>query len=232
MESVNAVPQTLQPGTRPSRDHNRRRNPQQSGRQGAQFEATRPSVTANATPQPSSNDILNATVTSNGDARSRGNRAHRRRGGPQDRVQSSVTRTATDATPRSDSSRVMVGSGRQFGGRLTSTSTETQTAPNTTSTLHAGAPEFHPVSQQSVHSSESTSTRSAKTNTNAPRHPRQSGRNPKSSAPDLATRIHEDVENGVYECPICAYEVGRKSKLYKEMVTKRRLRSCGASTER
>lgn len=36
----------------------------------------------------------------------------------------------------------------------------------------------------------------------------------KSTAPDIATRTHEDISNGVYECPICTSEVMRSSKIW------------------
>ena len=37
---------------------------------------------------------------------------------------------------------------------------------------------------------------------------------PKSTAPDIATRIQEDIEHGVYECPICTSEILRGSKIW------------------
>ena len=36
----------------------------------------------------------------------------------------------------------------------------------------------------------------------------------KSTALDIATRTHEDIENGIYECPICTNEVQRNSKVW------------------
>jgi transcriptional repressor NF-X1 len=36
----------------------------------------------------------------------------------------------------------------------------------------------------------------------------------KSTAPDLATRTHEDISHGLYECPICTAEVLRNSKIW------------------
>jgi transcriptional repressor NF-X1 len=36
----------------------------------------------------------------------------------------------------------------------------------------------------------------------------------KSQAPDIATRTHEDIDNGHYECPICTSEVLRNSKVW------------------
>ena len=36
----------------------------------------------------------------------------------------------------------------------------------------------------------------------------------RSTAPDIATRIHEDIGNGIYECAICTNEVSRQSKVW------------------
>lgn len=36
----------------------------------------------------------------------------------------------------------------------------------------------------------------------------------KSQAPDIATRTHEDIANGLYECPICTSEVMNNSKVW------------------
>ncbi|KAI5284772.1 FKBP12-associated protein, partial [Ascosphaera aggregata] len=34
----------------------------------------------------------------------------------------------------------------------------------------------------------------------------------KSSADDIATRIHEDIAHNLYECPVCTSEIGKRSK--------------------
>lgn len=36
----------------------------------------------------------------------------------------------------------------------------------------------------------------------------------RSTAPDIATRTHEDIGNSIYECAICTNEVGRNSKVW------------------
>ncbi|PLB36609.1 putative NF-X1 finger transcription factor [Aspergillus candidus] len=36
----------------------------------------------------------------------------------------------------------------------------------------------------------------------------------KSTAPDIATRIHEDIAHTLYECPICTGELGRRSRVW------------------
>ncbi|KAL9076783.1 MAG: hypothetical protein Q9161_000768 [Pseudevernia consocians] len=106
------------------------------------------------------------------------------------------------------------GSGRQSGGRLTQ---EEPTSTQTISTLQADAPEFHPGQQ---HQQRPIHTRGGKASqpnhrqpqAKAPRARKQSI--PKSSAADIATRTHEDIAHGIYECPICTNEVARNSKVW------------------
>ncbi|KAK5720239.1 FKBP12-associated protein [Elasticomyces elasticus] len=94
--------------------------------------------------------------------------------------------------------------GRQFGGRLTSDATNAPLqAPATQQSLQADAPAFVPGQ---------TATMRSKQQPNKPR-PQQK-RLPKSQAPDIATRTHEDIDNGHYECPICTSDVNRKAKVW------------------
>ncbi|MCJ1263293.1 FKBP12-associated protein [Lobaria immixta] len=97
--------------------------------------------------------------------------------------------------------------GRQFGGNLT-TPASTDQISHTGSTLQGDAPEFHPGQP---HISRFKNIRRAKGSTTpqsshakASRLRRDSGL--KSTAPDIATRTHEDISNGIYECPICTSE--------------------------
>jgi transcriptional repressor NF-X1 len=76
--------------------------------------------------------------------------------------------------------------GRAFGGQLTSDGE-----------LQADATNFvpgHPILTQGA-TSQQTQPRS------------QRRRLSKSTAPDIATRTHHDIDNGHYECPICTSEV-------------------------
>ena len=107
-----------------------------------------------------------------------------------------------------------VAAGRQFGGRLT-TKPEAQLIPLPTSTLQADAPEFQP-GRPHVQRREAGVQK-------ARGPPRQAqgkvarlrrGSSLKSTAPDIATRTHEDITNGVYECPICTSEVARNSRVW------------------
>ena len=104
------------------------------------------------------------------------------------------------------------GSGRQFGGMLTDTTL------SQTSLLQPDAPEFMPGQ---THQPRPPQTRRRNSNPSLPQrppgpsHPRiRRGSIAKSNAPDIATRTHEDISNGVYECPICTSEVGRNSRVW------------------
>ena len=109
------------------------------------------------------------------------------------------------------------GSGRKRGGRLTA-STETSEPSSQMSALQADAPEFQPGQQ---HQPRATIQRGGRGNKatnelgsiNHTLHPRR-GSIVKSTAPDIATRTHEDIAHGAYECPICTSEVGRNSKIW------------------
>src|SRR5271168_706578 len=97
--------------------------------------------------------------------------------------------------------------GRRFGGQLTR--------------LHADAPAFVPASvppplrpasstqpplpqpQSENHSSNIVAHRG-----------RRKVSISRSTAPDIATRTHEDIAKGIYECAICTNEVGRNSKIW------------------
>ncbi|KAI0447719.1 hypothetical protein F4803DRAFT_179203 [Xylaria telfairii] len=112
----------------------------------------------------------------------------------------------------SRSERIAIGGGqrttmaasRAFGGRLTTeTGTEDQTSESPTS-LNASASTFVP-GQPFIR----PSTQAANNSSLKPvRRPSKSG------APDLPTRIHEDISNGQYECVICTNEVLRNSRVW------------------
>ncbi|KAL9588958.1 MAG: hypothetical protein Q9203_002248 [Teloschistes exilis] len=107
---------------------------------------------------------------------------------------------------------------RQFGGRLTAANAPPNAVEDGPSSLSAEAADFQPGQQQ--HKSRSQRGRGNKT---APR-PLPGPRSPynrqrrdsalKSTAPDIATRTHEDIANSLYECPICTSEIGRNSKVW------------------
>lgn len=96
--------------------------------------------------------------------------------------------------------------GRQFGGQLTTGDADGAVVDGlaaAASQLQADAPEFRPGQSQAQ---QTTARRT-------PNPPRQRQRRAsKSTAPDIATRIHEDIDNGQYECAICTNEVLRNSR--------------------
>ena len=107
-----------------------------------------------------------------------------------------------------------VGSSRQFVGRLTQ---DEKHLPPRESNLQPDAPEFHPGQQHQSRPTNSRGGKAAQTNhrqlpPKAPRARRQSLL--KSTAPDIAMRTHEDIDHGIYECPICTNEVARSSKVW------------------
>ena len=114
--------------------------------------------------------------------------------------------------------RPLPNAGRQFGGRLTTT--EESNTPPVVSSLQGDAPEFRPGQQ---HHQGSISSRRSRAGKNiAPTHLQAQAKTPrvrrgsilKSTAPDIATRTHEDIISGAYECPICTSEIGRNSKVW------------------
>ncbi|KAH6024084.1 hypothetical protein HBI83_074780 [Parastagonospora nodorum] len=89
--------------------------------------------------------------------------------------------------------------GRQFGGQLTAEDNGASEADSqTNSGLQADAPAFKPG--QPI----------APRKQRAPREKKP--QLPKSNAPDIATRTHEDIDNGHYECAICTEDVKRHSR--------------------
>ncbi|KAK0516792.1 hypothetical protein JMJ35_001395 [Cladonia borealis] len=108
----------------------------------------------------------------------------------------------------------IVGSNRRFGGRLTQ---EGGSSTLSQSVLHADAQEFHPGQVHHPRAGHSRGGRAAQASThqNNPRTPRPRRQSfLKSTAPDIATRTHEDISNAIYECPICTNEVARNSKVW------------------
>lgn len=88
---------------------------------------------------------------------------------------------------------------RTFGGHLTSALEDgAEGAP----ALSPDAPEFVP--------GQPVQNKPRKAPKSKPALRKQS----KSEAPDLTTRIHEDIDNGQYECVICSSEVVRTSRIW------------------
>jgi len=92
--------------------------------------------------------------------------------------------------------------GRTFGGNLTSA---TPTASDAGS-LAGDAPEFVPGRPVNARQRNNPHSRQPV--------PSRARRMSKSQAPDIATRTHEDIANGQYECVICTNEVLPNSKIW------------------
>ncbi|THC94904.1 hypothetical protein EYZ11_005626 [Aspergillus tanneri] len=116
--------------------------------------------------------------------------------------------------------------GRRFEGRLTkSEQTSGDDVPSGVdhtkdAELRAVAPEFvpggQPVANRTDEYSQSTSATGkgrtkAKVKNPQPQAPKVTT---KSVAPDIATRIHEDIAHNLYECPICTSELGKRSRVW------------------
>lgn len=137
-----------------------------------------------------------ATAAPSGSREQIPSRGNRRRGRGHGRP------VTTQHTVQNDTS-----SGRTFGGQLTR--------------LHADAPAFVPASVLSENSSVTSGSQPipsrlrSHNHNHAPKpHPRAKRRLSRSTAPDITTRTHEDVANGIYECAICTNEVTRNSKIW------------------
>lgn len=107
-----------------------------------------------------------------------------------------------------------------------------QAAGAASSRLHGGAPDFVPASvTPNAHQSRPTGRQALKQRPTGPKNhvpvtvPAPSTRAPtgsskrrasllRSAAPDIATRTHEDIANGIYECAICTSPVSRNSKVW------------------
>jgi transcriptional repressor NF-X1 len=101
---------------------------------------------------------------------------------------------------RGGGAQLMVNGQRAFGGHL---STSVPQPTQTEGTLAADAPEFVPG--QPI---------APRARPPPPRNQPRPRRLSKSQAPDIATRTHEDISNGQYECLICTNEVRSNSKIW------------------
>lgn len=118
--------------------------------------------------------------------------------------------------------------GRQFGGQLSVEDAASTSAPEVRSCLagnndrslishHSGGIQAEQCANKSLQSH--LQADAPEFQPGRPILPRQSRpprqkkpQVPKSTAPDIATRTHEDIDNGHYECAICTEEVRRTSR--------------------
>jgi transcriptional repressor NF-X1 len=91
----------------------------------------------------------------------------------------------------------MAAGGRQFGGQLTVEDDGSEASLQASSNLQPDAATFQPGQPVAPRK----------------RQPREKKpQAPKSSAADIATRTHEDIDNGHYECAICTEEIRRHAR--------------------
>ncbi|CAI4216451.1 unnamed protein product [Parascedosporium putredinis] len=95
----------------------------------------------------------------------------------------------------------VAGTTRTFGGHLTTEDSET---PTDSMGLDANASEFVPGRPENAHRLQSRPAQRPKK--------AEGPLAPKSDAPDLPARIHEDISNLQYECVICTSEVIKESQ--------------------
>ncbi|KAI1323224.1 hypothetical protein F5Y16DRAFT_350855 [Xylariaceae sp. FL0255] len=124
------------------------------------------------------------------------------RGGGRSRGRSRRGTRASTRGPSSGRQRTTIASGRTFGGNLTTEPEPASPSFEDSGNLNAGASVFVPGRPFVASTSQ------------APAASRPARRGSKSVAPDLPTRIHEDISNGQYECVICTNEVLRNSRIW------------------
>lgn len=140
------------------------------------------------------NPTVQETPSSSAEPRSSSSRGRGDRRGGQRRGRGGRAFQGTHMAPR-----------RAFGGNLTSAAEQ---GAEPTPSLSGDAPAFVP-GQPITHKSKQTAKH--KNQTTPQSRPRRAS---KSEAPDLTTRIHEDINNGQYECVICSSEVVRSSRIW------------------
>ncbi|OBT62918.1 hypothetical protein VE03_07891 [Pseudogymnoascus sp. 23342-1-I1] len=96
--------------------------------------------------------------------------------------------------------------GRAFGGQLTSAGGAQANGSSAPLSLQADAPAFTP--------GQTVVPRTSATHNHPPPNIGRQRRFSKSQAADIATRTHEDILHGLYECPICTSEVLKNSKVW------------------
>ncbi|KAL4778914.1 hypothetical protein BJX76DRAFT_342251 [Aspergillus varians] len=178
-----------------------------------------PPVPQNST-QPNDASASNAT----GQQRSRRTPRRGRRGGGRGGGNTPADGGNQRQNTRAHGGEQQIGTARRaFEGRLTkSQQNEDDTHDGQEDTedpgLRAVAPEFVPGAVQPSNNGEALSsavppplkgkTKAKNTRSRAPKV------TTKSEAHDIITRIHEDIGNNLYECPICTIEIGRKSRVW------------------
>ncbi|GFF56029.1 hypothetical protein IFM62136_03005 [Aspergillus lentulus] len=200
----------------------RRRGRGRGGRGSVRSTLTAPNTQPEAqeTPQVPASEASSLNVQPNESLRAaRGSRGGKRGGRGGGASQDNGRRRGRG---RGEDSKAVSGGlgGRTFEGRLSKperASDEDQPDDTGNLSLRADAPEFVPgAPTDGVVSNGITSTADSTTGKGKSKHvqPRPPKVTTKSTAPDIATRIHEDIAHNLYECPICTSELGRRSRVW------------------
>ncbi|KAJ6120443.1 hypothetical protein N7523_004723 [Penicillium sp. IBT 18751x] len=219
------------PGNGPSapaaaRSRHRRRGRGPSNRGGLQ---DTPATLTNeqSAPQTSQqqSDITPISEQPNSQSRSRRSnkegRGSGRRGGRGNGIQRGGQGQTADQNEESQQLQSRAMRARGFGARLTRSDQDgiishPELVAEADASLRADAPDFVPgplaTSTQPVPPSTASAKGKGKTKAKLP--PKSHKVTTKSTAGDIATRIHEDIAHNLYECPICTSELGRRSKVW------------------
>ena len=110
--------------------------------------------------------------------------------------------------PRRPPNNEAPGPGRRFGGQLTRINPE---APAFTP---SSIPPLQPQTSTRAPSIASSSEPVSKTSQQQRPQRRRRSSLLRSTAPDIATRTHDDIGHGIYECAICTNEISRRSRVW------------------
>lgn len=148
------------------------------------------------------------TQSSRGNRRSRGGRRGGRGQGTRT-TQDQAVQEPPPEQPQTQPNPPARATGRRFRGQLTGANPD----------LRPQATAFIPASVLPPKQNARAASRASQVNSSAAPPATTSNHGltkivSRSTAPDLATRIHEDIAHNTYECAICSNEVGRRSKIW------------------
>ncbi|GAQ05718.1 hypothetical protein ALT_3039 [Aspergillus lentulus] len=222
VDNMSGSPVATADNTTPRPKTARRRGRGRGGRGSVRSTLTAPNTQREAqeTPQVPASEASSLNVQPNESLRAaRGSRGGKRGGRGGGASQDNGRRRGRG---RGEDSKAVSGGlgGRTFEGRLSKperASDEDQPDDTGDLSLRADAPEFVPgaptdgLVPNGITSTADSTTGKGKSKHVQPRPPKVTT---KSTAPDIATRIHEDIAHNLYECPICTSELGRRSRVW------------------
>ncbi|KAL7628869.1 FKBP12-associated protein [Parahypoxylon ruwenzoriense] len=205
MESLQQASE-IQPNTARGTQGHRARGGRSSRGRGGRHQRTQPAAGRSQAPAPNP-PTSDAPSTARGISPARGTSTARGNSNPDSRSRRGRRGTRGSRRGSSEySQRTTLAGPRTFGSRLTTNAEAGESDSAGPVGLNVDAPDFipgQPIVEQG-------------TNTVGGQHVKSKAvrKDSKSTAPDLPTRIHEDISNGQYECVICTNEVLRNSKVW------------------